>query len=126
MKSKDEKLFGEIIKEIWGTKISIELGVALTIVLNTFDFYVSGEYKFNNQTASANKISVEGPFSFSYEAISHILSEFEINGEKYKPIVWRNKWLIEAESLYKNETFIFLMNDVEEKIKNHLCILKIN
>lgn len=125
MRTKDEQLFGEIIKEIWGTKISIEQGVALTLFLNTFDFYISIDCKFNNQTTSAKKISAEGPFSFSYEAISHILSEFEIDGEKYKPSMWRNKWLVEAERLHKNEIFMLLMNDIEEKMKNHPCILKI-
>lgn len=124
MKTIDEKIFVQIIRDIWSSQLSMELAVAITFVLNTYDFYINGECMFDNKSTLTKKTLVEGPFSFSYEAISHILSDFDIDGEKYRPAVWRNKWIIESERFYKEKAFIHLMNDVEEKIKKHRWIQK--
>ena len=119
MNTKLEKNFERLIKDIFGNSLTKDEAVAITTILNQYDIYPSDEFPLKNK-------EILGSIGFTFESISHILSNFEIEGEFYKPSIWRNyEYIIEHEKLWKRKKFNTLMNDIVRKLKQHPWILKL-
>lgn len=100
-----------IIREVFPGKISEELAVALTAVLNQFDIHLSDK---------CPRAGV-GPVELTLEAATALVSKLPVETDlkQFNRVTWEWRWNERYLSLYNTSEFQGLLNEVSARLESH-------